>query len=138
MREKLIATRRALLQLHKSILEYERAAYERSNGRVESPHAMLQLVMHDPWFGWFRPLSEILVRIDEILDVGTTPADRAAAEAGTVLAPDDADANALLRELRSLLLPAEQGEEFAVKYHAMLQQDPEVILAHAKMAQLLG
>lgn len=136
-REKLNQVRRQLLHLHKAILDAERASYERTHGRIESPHAVLQLVMHDPWFGWFRPLSEILVRIDELLEAG-----RGTSSIPGLSAPEEpateAAAQALLRELRSLLVPAEQGEEFSTKYHAVLQAAPEIILAHAQMSQLLG
>lgn len=115
--------RRALLNLHKAILEVERVGYERVHGRVASSHGLLQLVMRHPWFGWFRPISEIVVQIDEMLD----------SEAPLT----EADADVLLRELRSLLNPSEDGEEFGIKYHEILQQDPGVILAHAEISKLL-
>lgn len=124
MRVRLQEVRHALLNLHKAILEVERAAYERINGRVESPHALLQLVMHDPWFGWFRPLSEIVVQIDELLDSADLVTENQAEE--------------LLRELRSLLKPVEEGEEFGVKYHSILQEDAGIILAHAEISKLLS
>lgn len=113
-----------MLALHKAILDVERANYEELNGRVDSPHTMLQLVMHDPWFGWFRPISESVVQIDELLEAHTPPT-------------EEADAQAFLREIRSLLTPTEEGEEFGVKYRIILQQDPEIILAHADIAKLL-
>lgn len=129
-RKHLTAVRSELLHLHKAILNTERAAYEREKGKVESPHVLLQLVMHDPWFGWFRPLSEMAVQIDELLDPFTPQ--------GEVVHPaTEAEAQELLRELRSLIAPAEHGEEFATRYHAILQQDPNIIMAHAKMSNLL-
>ena len=121
-RSHLQRVRRTLLGLHKTILEVERAGYERVHGRV-APGELLQLLMHDPWFGWFRPVSEIVVRIDEMLEAGN--------------AATETDAQALMRELRSLLQPSEEGEEFAVRYHELLQQDPATILAHAEVARLL-
>lgn len=122
-RDRLRSIRQTLLALHKSILDVERKSYERVKGRVGSPHEMLQLVMRDPWFGWFKPLSEIVVQIDELLD-STDPVTEEQAEE-------------LLRELRSLLNPVEQGEEFGVKYHGILQEDPGIILAHAEITRLL-
>ncbi len=114
--------RRALLLLHKAILEMERNAYERVHGRVAASE-LLQLVMHDPWFGWFRPISEIVVQLDDMLDSDDPVAQE--------------DAEALLREIRSLIQPSEEGEEFAVKYYQTLQQDPATILAHAEVSRLL-
>ncbi len=121
--KRLRAVRRALLNLHKAILEVERVSYERIHGRVTSSHALLQLVMRHPWFGWFRPVSELVVQIDEMID------------SEEPITADDMEG--LLRELRSLLNPSVEGEEFGIKYHDILQQDPGVILAHAEMARLL-
>jgi len=122
-REHLRAVREQLLHLHKAVLDVERASYEKVNGRVTNPHELLQLVMRDPWFGWFRPLSDLVVQIDEMLD---------SEELVT-----EGDAEVLLREVRSLLNPAEEGEEFGEKYHQILQKDPGVILAHAEISKLL-
>jgi hypothetical protein len=116
--------RHTLLRLHKAILDVERNSYERVKGRVGSPHEMLQLVMRDPWFGWFRPLSEMVVQIDELLD--------------STDIVTEGQAEALFRELRSLLNPVEEGEEFGVKYHNILQEDPGIILAHADISKLLN
>lgn len=115
--------RDGLLRLHKAILDAERRSYELAHGPVESMHTLLQLVMHDPWFGWFRPISEIVVQIDEVLDSDEPVSDDVV--------------RGMFREVRSLLLPTEEGEEFAVKYRKILQVDPDIILAHAKVAELL-
>lgn len=114
--------RGALLNLHKSILEVERVSYEREHGRLV-PGELLHLLMHDPFFGWFRPVSEVVVQIDEILDSKEPVTERSAEN--------------LLREVRSLLRPAEEGEEFAVRYREALQEDPAIILAHAELNRLL-
>ena len=36
-------------------------------GRVSS-HDLLQAILNDPQFMWLRPVSELIVRIDEILE----------------------------------------------------------------------
>ena len=43
---------KALLRLHKSLLDGERAAYERIHGPIPSNGAFLQLVLGDPAFAW--------------------------------------------------------------------------------------
>lgn len=48
---------RALLRLHKALLDDERVSYERVHGRIPSNGAFLQLVLGDAWFAWLRPLS---------------------------------------------------------------------------------
>lgn len=123
-RNRLNTIRNKLLHLHKAILDAERASYERSNGPIASPHVFLQLVMNDPWFGWFRPISEIVVRIDIMLE-SKEPVSQA-------------DGELMLIELRSLLAPREDGEEFGVKYHRIMQHDPAIIPLHSEIAELLA
>jgi len=115
--------RNQLLKLHKAIMDSEKAGYEKVNGRIESPHAFLQLLMKDPWFGWFRPISEMVVQIDELLDSKEPVSEHQAQE--------------ILREARSLMRPSEEGEEFGVKLRAILQDNPDIILMHAKVQQTL-
>ncbi len=121
-RQHLVALRRVLLDLHGAILQVERGAYEREHGRVGA-HELLRLLTEHQFFGWFRPLSEMVVQIDELLDSGEPVTLRRSAD--------------LLREVRSLLNPVEEGEEFGTRYREILQQDPAVILSHAEVAKLL-
>lgn len=115
--------RRGLIQLHKTLLDAERLRYERVNGRVEGG-ALLQLLIHDPWFGWLRPLSELIVLIDERLDSDEpTTAD---------------DAAALIEQVRSLLRPKEGSDDvFQENYFAALQQTPDVVMAHRTVTLLI-
>jgi hypothetical protein len=121
-RERISAVRRALMQVHKAILDEERRDYERDYGRV-APGELLQLLMNDSRFGWFRPVSELIVQLDELLDSEEPRSEE--------------DAQQLLREIRSLLRPTETGEEFGTRYHQAMQQDPAIILAHGEIAKLL-
>src|SRR5215210_5475930 len=96
-RQQLANLRRALLRLHKALLDAERADYERVYGQVTGGE-LLQLVINHEQFAWLRPLSELIVRIDEMLDA-VEPATADAAES-------------LLAGARSLLKPSEEGEGF--------------------------
>ncbi len=114
---------RALLRLHKTLLDGERIAYERIHGRIESNGRFLQLLLGDAWFAWLRPLSQAMARLDEL------------AESKDPMAGD-----ALAREiagLRALLTPSEAGERFGRQYYEALQRDPDVGLAHAGVRELL-
>lgn len=122
--EKLRAIRAALLPLHKTLLERERDTYERERGKIGNSYEYLNLVMHDPSFAWLRLLSELIVQIDEALDGRETPS--------------EATANALIHQSRLLLTPNEGGPEFQRKYFASVQESPEVVLAHAEFARVLG
>ena len=109
---------RSLLKLHKALLETERVVYERVHGRVTSGE-LLQLVLNHEQFVWLRPISELIVLIDELLDADEP------VTAG--------DAEALLARARTLLRPLETGSEFERRYHAALQQEPAVVLAHGEV-----
>ena len=122
--EKLRGIRGALLRLHKTLLERERDEYERGHGKISNSYEYLNLVMHNPSFAWLRNLSELIVQIDEALDGRETAS--------------EATANALIQQSRLLLTPNEAGPEFQRKYYASVQESPEVVLAHAEFAKLLG
>ena len=122
--EKLRAIRAALLHLHKTLLERERDAYEREHGKIGSSYEYLNLVMHYHSFAWLRLLSELIVQVDESLDGRETSR--------------EATAKALIQQARLLLTPNEGGSEFQKKYFASVQESPEVVLAHAEFARVLG
>lgn len=45
---------------------------------------------------------------------------------------------ALIADVRILLTPDEAGNDFAVKYDAAFQRNPDVVLAHADLVTLLA
>jgi hypothetical protein len=94
--------RDALLDLHKTLIDSERAVYETNVGPIQSPHHFFQLVSSDPWFAWLRPVSQLIVAMDEALD---------AEESLTSQSVD-----ALMSESVFLLIPAERGGEFGERY----------------------
>ena len=65
-RESLTQVRQTLLDLHKALIERERAAYEKDHGAV-SPGEMLQLLIRHAAFSWLHPISELIVRVDELI-----------------------------------------------------------------------
>jgi catechol 2,3-dioxygenase len=122
-RARLNELRTALLALHKALLDDAKGAYELDRGRISSTGALLQLVIHDPWFAWLHQVSEIVVRIDEII----------VADAKT----GEADARTLLEQIDRLLVPSETGDTFARRYFEALQRQPAVVLAHGAVKKLL-
>jgi hypothetical protein len=117
-------TRVALLHLHKTLLDDEREAYERVHDRIENSYEVLRLVMHDPWFAWLHDLSELIVKIDELLDAKEPQA--------------EADVEGVLRQARELTTPDENGGEFQQKYFRALQRSPDAVLAHAETIRIIG
>ena len=116
--------RNGLLKVHKTLLDCERARYERDIERISSTGQMLNLVLHDPWFAWLHELSELVVMIDETLD---------ADEPATA-----SDADRLLAQARTLLTPNESGKGFRREYYEALQRDQDVVIAHGSAMKLLG
>ena len=121
--EELRTLRHALLRLHKALVDSERVTYERVQGRVATKGELLQLVIHDSWFVWLRPVSELIVRLDGLLE-GDEP---------TILA----EGAGVTTEIRQLLTPAEGGPGFATHYFEALQRDAAVVLAHADVMRSL-
>ena len=121
-RQFLFDLRKSLLHLHKTLLDWEQSAYERIHGRV-SPPELLQVIVGDPQFAWLRPISELIVRIDETVDGGsqdgTSEVDAIAARARAVTAADEA------------------GTPHAQRYHAALQEHPDAVFAHRDVTNVL-
>lgn len=114
--------RGALLALHGTLLDAQRARYEREHGRVESRGELLELVLGDPAFEWLRVLSALIARLDE-------------------LAAADADASEPLRgvigRLRTLLR-FEGNPGFTVPYREIVEAVPDALVAHVQASRLLA
>jgi hypothetical protein len=116
--------RNGLLRLHKTLLDSERAVYERDISRIHSPGQFLGLVMDDPWFAYLHELSRFVVDIDELLDADEPASPR--------------QAERYLTKARALLTPAEHGQGFERRYFEALQRDPNVVLAHREATKLIA
>lgn len=65
MKEKLNNIIKLLLELHKNLLDLERATYEKKNGPISNNHEYFQLVINHDDFCWLRALSKIITVLDE-------------------------------------------------------------------------
>jgi hypothetical protein len=121
-RQLLFELRKALLHLHKTLLDWERAAYERVNGRASAAE-LLKVIVEDPQFAWLRPISELIVRIDSTVDTE---------EPDAII-----DVDALLARAREVVSPGESGTAQAQRYLAALQEHPDAVFAHRAVTSLL-
>ncbi len=112
-----------LLRLHKLLLDTERITYEQVRGQVSSGE-MLQLAIDHNQFAWLHRLSKLIMQIDVLLDAD----EPITSEAISVL----------LTDIRTLLTPDQLGDDFALKYDAAFQRNPDVVLAHADVVTLLA
>jgi hypothetical protein len=125
-RRRLEQARQGLLHVHRALLEAERVRYERQHGRIDGSGAFLQLVLSDPWFHWLRPMSALIVQIDDWLDAEPPP-------------PDAVDAvEILLAQVRDRVRPDAAGAEFQQRYHRLIQEEPTVAVAHAEARKLIN
>jgi hypothetical protein len=123
-RERLVGLRNGLLTLHKSLLDSERAIYERDVERITSAGQFLNLLLNDPWFEWLRELSQYIVVVDERLDLDEP------------LTPTDAEG--LITQARELISPTEGAAGFRGRYWDAMQRDPAAVLAHRDILRLLS
>jgi len=119
--ERLRELRSKLLRLHKTLLEMERADFERNFGSLTSGE-LLQLVINHPQFAWLRQISALVVQMDEML---------ATEEPATLN-----DVQGLLSQA-SQLFNSSTDEEFRAKYQAALQREPAAVMAHSEVTKLL-
>lgn len=120
----LAKVREALLNLHKTLVDSERVRYEKTVGTIPTPQHFLKLLTDDPWFAWMHPLSQLIVAMDEAL------------EEKIPLTFETADA--LTVQARQLLTPTEYGHDYSAHYFNALQEDPDVVFAHAEAIKLVG
>ena len=120
--EKLLTDlRKALLRLHKTLLDWERSGYERIHGR-QSSNDLLKALLNDPQFAWLRPMSQLIVRIDEILSDKTPPMRN--------------DVDAVVAQVRTLTSPNETGNTYERRYDMALQEHPDAVFAHRDLLAL--
>jgi hypothetical protein len=107
---------RALLRLHKTLLEAAKAEYETQNGSIANANQYLQLVLNDAHFAWLRKISALVALIDEAASV-RRPA-------------TETEAQALLNEARKLLNFEDADESFNDKFQIALQKNQDAVINH--------
>jgi len=124
-RKRLMEVRQSLLTLHKALLDSERTSYEIAHGTVPSPAAFLQLLINDNWFAWLRPVTTLLVQIDEALAAKKPPA-------------SSREFERLIGDTRALLSPSREANGFWKRYSGTVQRDPAVAVLHEQMEKQLA
>ena len=104
-----------LLELHRTLLALVRAEYEKEHGPIPNAGAMLQLVIGHDAFAWLRPLSRLLVDLDD-----------------KDIVPDDVAARAAV-EKRLLGV----GNPFWDRYSKLLESTPAIATEHAEVMRLV-
>ena len=117
------AVRNGLADLHRRLVDSAQRSYEKSHGRVSGPGELLRLLTQDEHFAWLRQLSELLADLDAL----------AAEEATMELAAEVRSAAEGL-----VMPPTGEPHAFWGHYSPLLQENPEVAVAHGQVRKLLA
>lgn len=109
---------KALLPLHRALIEAARDDYAFAYGKAVSPTQLLQLVTDDPFFAWLKPMTSLIVEIDEMARVDFEPG----------------HATAMAARVERLFGDAAFNE----RYVPLLQRDVDVAVAHAAIRRALA
>ena len=115
--------RHELLELHRAVLAAQRIQYERSHGRIETSGEFLGLVLNHPEFDWIRSLSALIAQMDEWADEGD--------------AASDEELEGIVAAFRALIRPDGENRDFGCRYWKMVEDQPEVTVAHVKVWRLV-
>jgi len=119
LRAALRALSKALLPLHRALIDSARDDYAFGYGKsVDSPAQLIQLITDDPFFAWLKPMTALIVEIDEMTRTDFD-ADQARAVAARVDRLFDDGA-------------------FNEHYLPLLQRDVDVAIAHAAIRAALA
>ena len=127
IRKRLDEVSHALRPLHKALVDLVQADYEKRQGRpVGGPVQLFQLLTQDPFFLWLHPMSALMAEIDELYDQKEPVAMDAVVAVRTTLES----------------LVGNRGQEpspdsFVSRYLEILQNDPDVVMAHARVRRAL-
>jgi len=116
------AVRESLAELHRRLVGAARQGYEREHGRLSGPGELLRLLTQDDHFAWLRGLSELLADIDAVS--GEVPTSELLA--------------AVRGAAEAMVQPTQEPQGFWARYSPLLQEFPDVAVAHGQLRQLLG
>jgi hypothetical protein len=109
LRDGLREISRILLPLHRRLIESAKSDYAFAYDAKANSAELIELLQNDPFFAWLKPLTAVIVDIDEMARTDFEPA----------------AADAIIARIESLL--AEQ------RYIEMLQNDVEIASDHAAL-----
>ena len=115
LREALRGVSRAILPLHRALIDAAKDDYAFGIAPVK-PSQLLQLLTDDPFFAWLKPLTSLIVDIDEMARTDFEPPDIAG-----------------IAERVDRLFSAKADEAFAAQYIPMLQRSVDIAIGHAAL-----
>ena len=114
---------RAMLRLHKTLLDASKLEYEAKNGAITNVYKYFQLVTDDPHFEWLRKISMLIALIDEAVSI-RRPA-------------TELEAKGLQNEAQLLLNFQDADENFNEKFQNALQNNKDAVLHYNDALQFV-
>jgi hypothetical protein len=118
-RSKLRELSKQLMPLHRALIEAAKADYALAYQPIENPTQFLRLLNDDPFFEWLKPLTSLIVDIDDMARRDFTANDFEA-----------------ISQRFEALFGANSSSDFTKKYLPMLQQSIDLAVAHAALRKL--
>ncbi len=120
LRAALRETSKQLITLHRHLISAAKDDFAFATGAMPAPAELLRLLTDDPFFAWLRPMTSLIVEIDEM--------------ARTDFEPEGA--HSVGRRLHAMF-DATEGD-FAAHYVPILQREVDVTIAHAALRGVMG
>jgi len=111
-------TSKALLPLHRALIDAAKEDYILAGGTVNAPTHLLQLLQEDPFFLWLKPLTALIVDIDELARVDF----------------ERADVEQIAKRVEHFFGNA-PDPTFSERYVPVLQRSVDVAIGHAGIRQ---
>ena len=115
---------KAMLRLHKTLLDAAKLDYEAKNGTITSVNLYFQLVIDDAHFAWLRKISTLIALIDEAVSI-RRPA-------------TEAEARGLQNEAQLLLNFQDADKQFNEKFQLALQNNTGAVLNYNDALQFVS
>ncbi len=107
---------KAMLRLHKILLDAAKAEYEAKNGAITNVNQYFQLVIDDAHFAWLRKMSSLIALVDESVSV-RRPA-------------TETEARGIFNEAKLLLNFQDSDETFNERFQTALQTNQDAVLCY--------
>ncbi len=114
--------RHRLLELHRALIEAQRLAFEKNHG-VLSASALLDRLINHSDFAWLKPMTTLIVEIDEMLD-------------GAAKGNAD-EAKACIEQLDKLFGTGAPLNAFQTRFYEIIETHPDIAALHATLTGLL-
>lgn len=119
-RESLREVSKLLLPLHRALIDAAKEDYTLAVAPVK-PAQLLQLLKDDPFFEWLKPVTSLIVDIDEMSRTDF----------------ETADVAAIAGRIDHLFGPKAEGT-FSAQYIPMLQRSIDVAIGHAALRKAVS